>query len=186
MKLSYCLLILTVSADLTIGLTLENVASNGTLASESFNTSLHPVPQALASSPAHHDIIAKEGTSILIECKVNISQYEYILWYNSKGHLLQQKDEGEFFCCFISLGILLLCSTWKSLELYCFLFLSSHFYGWKIGENMTKLWHVLDQALYPSSEVIAHSSWYSALLSFSSRNITACSTEELSIHPTRL
>lgn len=184
MKLSYCLLILTVSADLTIGLTLENVASNGTLASESFNTSLHPVPQALASSPAHHDIIAKEGTSILIECKVNISQYEYILWYNSKGHLLQQKDEGEFFCCFISLGILLLCSTWKSLELYCFLFLSS--YGWKIGENMTKLWHVLDQALYPSSEVIAHSSWYSALLSFSSRNITACSTEELSIHPTRL
>lgn len=184
MKLSYCLLILTVSADLTIGLTLENVASNGTLASESFNTSLHPVPQALASSPAHHDIIAKEGTSILIECKVNISQYEYILWYNSKGHLLQQKDEGEFFCCFISLGILLLCSTWKSLELYCFLFLSS--YGWKIGENMTKLWHVVDQALYPSSEVIAHSSWYSALLSFSSRNITACSTEELSIHPTRL
>lgn len=130
MKLSYCLLILTVSADLSIGLTLENVASNGTLAFESFNASLHPVPQALASSPAHHDIIAKEGTSILIECKVNISQYEYILWYNSKGHLLQQKDEGELFCCFISLGVLLLYSTWKSLELYCFLFLSSHFYSW--------------------------------------------------------
>ncbi|NXS59696.1 MFAP3 protein, partial [Brachypteracias leptosomus] len=39
-------------------------------------------------------IIAKEGTSILIECKLNISQYEHILWYNSRGYLLEQKDEG--------------------------------------------------------------------------------------------
>uniref|UniRef100_A0A8V0YP94 Microfibril-associated glycoprotein 3 n=1 Tax=Gallus gallus TaxID=9031 RepID=A0A8V0YP94_CHICK len=89
MKLSYCLLILTVSADLTIGLTLENVASNGTLASESFNTSLHPVPQALASSPAHHDIIAKEGTSILIECKVNITKVNFA-------------DRGRYTCAAVN------------------------------------------------------------------------------------
>lgn len=94
MKLSYCLLILTVSADLSTGFTLENVAFNGTVAFGSLNTSLNTVSQALVSSPAHHDIIAKEGTSILIECKLNISQYEYILWYNSRGHLLEQKDEG--------------------------------------------------------------------------------------------
>ncbi|NXY38327.1 MFAP3 protein, partial [Pomatorhinus ruficollis] len=95
MKLSYCLLILTVSADLSVGFTVENVAFNRTVAFGSFNASLHAVSQALISSPAHHDIIAKEGTSILIECKLNISQYEHILWYNSRGHLLEQKDEGD-------------------------------------------------------------------------------------------
>ncbi|XP_074958752.1 microfibril-associated glycoprotein 3 [Phalacrocorax aristotelis] len=94
MKLSYCLLILAVNADLSIGFTLENVAFNRTVGFGSFNTSLHAVSQALVSSPAHHDIIAKEGTSILIECKLNSSQYDYILWYNSRGHLLEQKDEG--------------------------------------------------------------------------------------------
>ncbi|XP_071615439.1 microfibril-associated glycoprotein 3 [Heliangelus exortis] len=95
MKISYCLLILTVSADLSVGFTLENVAFNRTVALGSFNASLPLVAAALVSSPAHHDIIAKEGTSILIECKLNITQYEYILWYNSKGHLLEQEDEGR-------------------------------------------------------------------------------------------
>ncbi|NXR06476.1 MFAP3 protein, partial [Semnornis frantzii] len=38
-------------------------------------------------------IIAKEGTSILIECKLNSSHYETILWYNSRGHLLEENDE---------------------------------------------------------------------------------------------
>ncbi|XP_054244906.1 microfibril-associated glycoprotein 3 [Indicator indicator] len=94
MKLSYCLLILTVTADLSIGFILENVAFNRTVSLGTFNTSLHTVSQALVSSPAHHDIIAKEGTSILLECKLNNSQYEYILWYNSRGHLLEQKEEG--------------------------------------------------------------------------------------------
>ncbi|KFV86758.1 Microfibril-associated glycoprotein 3 [Struthio camelus australis] len=94
MKLSCCLLLLTVSVDLAVGFTVENVVPNRTVVLRSFNTSLHPVFQALVNSPAYHDIIAKEGTSVLIECKVNISQYEYILWYNSRGHLLEQKDEG--------------------------------------------------------------------------------------------
>ncbi|NWR50501.1 MFAP3 protein, partial [Regulus satrapa] len=95
MKLSYCLLILTVLADLSVGFTVENVAFNRTVASGSFNASLHAVSQALISSPAHRDIIAKEGTSVLIECKLNISQYEHIFWYNSKGDLLVQKGEGD-------------------------------------------------------------------------------------------
>ncbi|NXK97927.1 MFAP3 protein, partial [Formicarius rufipectus] len=105
MKLSYCLLILTVSADLSVGFTVENVAFNRTVAFGSFNASLHAVSQALISSPAHHDIIAKEGTSILIECKLNISQYDHILWYNSRGHLLEQKDGDQWRIADNSLNI---------------------------------------------------------------------------------
>ncbi|XP_064528053.1 microfibril-associated glycoprotein 3 [Pseudopipra pipra] len=105
MKLSYCLLILTVSADLSVGLTVENVAFNRTVAFGSFNASLPAVSQALISSPAHHDIIAKEGTSILIECKLNISQYEHILWYNSRGHLLEQQDGDRWRIADNSLNI---------------------------------------------------------------------------------
>ncbi|NWQ60962.1 MFAP3 protein, partial [Neopipo cinnamomea] len=105
MKLSYCLLILTVSADLSVAFTVENVAFNRTVALGSFNASLHAVSQALVSSPAHHDIIAKEGTSILIECKLNISQYEHILWYNSRGHLLEQQDGDRWRIADNSLNI---------------------------------------------------------------------------------
>ncbi|NWR26615.1 MFAP3 protein, partial [Tachuris rubrigastra] len=105
MKLSYCLLILTVSADLSVGFTVENVAFNRTVAFGSFNASLRAVSQALISSPAHHDIIAKEGTSILIECKLNISQYEHILWYNSRGHLLEQQDGDRWRIADNSLNI---------------------------------------------------------------------------------
>ncbi|NXU89728.1 MFAP3 protein, partial [Xiphorhynchus elegans] len=50
-------------------------------------------------------IIAKEGTSILIECKLNISQYEHILWYNSRGHLLEQKDGDRWRIADNSLNI---------------------------------------------------------------------------------
>ncbi|XP_027499107.1 microfibril-associated glycoprotein 3 [Corapipo altera] len=105
MKLSYCLLILTVSADLSVGFTVENVAFNRTVAFGSFNASLPAVSQALISSPAHHDIIAKEGTSILIECKLNISHYEHILWYNSRGHLLEQQDGDRWRIAGNSLNI---------------------------------------------------------------------------------
>ncbi|XP_019361645.1 PREDICTED: microfibril-associated glycoprotein 3 [Gavialis gangeticus] len=94
MKLSCYLLVLITSIGLPAGFALKNVTFNGTTVPESLNVSLHPVLQALGNSPAHHDIIAKEGTSALIECNLNISQYEFILWYNSKGHLLKQNDEG--------------------------------------------------------------------------------------------
>uniref|UniRef100_A0A8D0GZ79 Microfibril-associated glycoprotein 3 n=1 Tax=Sphenodon punctatus TaxID=8508 RepID=A0A8D0GZ79_SPHPU len=89
MKLICCLFVLIVSA----GFALENTTSNWTIALGS-NASLPPVFQALANSPAHHDIIAKEGTFALIECNLNSSQYEYIRWYNSKGRLLEQEGGG--------------------------------------------------------------------------------------------
>uniref|UniRef100_A0A8C8RFE2 Microfibril-associated glycoprotein 3 n=1 Tax=Pelusios castaneus TaxID=367368 RepID=A0A8C8RFE2_9SAUR len=99
MKLSCCLLVLTVSTGLVPVFALENVASHRTITPGSrsvpLNASLHPVFRVLVNSPAHHDIIAKEGTNVLIECKVNISQYDFILWYNSKAQLLKQRDEDE-------------------------------------------------------------------------------------------
>ncbi|XP_014436643.1 microfibril-associated glycoprotein 3 [Pelodiscus sinensis] len=98
MKLSCCLLTLIITAVLPAAFALENVASNRTITpgsrSVSPNASLHPVFRVMANSPAHHDIIAKEGSSVLIECKLNLSRYEFILWYNSKAQLLKQRDEG--------------------------------------------------------------------------------------------
>ncbi|GCC28300.1 hypothetical protein chiPu_0006729 [Chiloscyllium punctatum] len=47
----------------------------------------------LSSLPAHRDIIVKEGTSVLIECNVNNSQLRNVLWYNSKGDLLEESGE---------------------------------------------------------------------------------------------
>lgn len=189
MKLSYCLLILTISADLSVGFTVENVALNRTVAFGSFNASLHAVSQALISSPAHHDIIAKEGTSILIECKLNISQYEHILWYNSRGHLLEQKDEGEFSCCFLSIIILLLYSIGKPLGLYYnFLFLSSHFYNWEIRREQNKALWPLTCCMGITPEYFCSSS--SILLwcpteSHCSRVIPVFHTEEMSLHLTQ-
>lgn len=188
MKLSYCLLILTVSADLSIGFTPENVAFNRTVAFGSFNASLHTVSQALVSSPVHHDIIAKEGTSILIECRLNISQYEYILWYNSRGHLLEQKDEGELSCCFLSSSIPLLYSIWKPLGLYYhFPCLSSHFYSWEIRREQDRalcplacgMWIILESC--PSPSILL----WCPTESFRSRGITVFSIEEINLHPTR-
>ncbi|XP_053156600.1 microfibril-associated glycoprotein 3 [Hemicordylus capensis] len=91
MKLSCCLLTLILGASV---LALENVASNLTVTPESrsfsLNVSLLPILQALAKSAIPQDIIVKEGNYALIECKLNSSQYDSILWYNSKGHLLEQ------------------------------------------------------------------------------------------------
>ncbi|XP_074865389.1 microfibril-associated glycoprotein 3 [Carettochelys insculpta] len=97
MKLSCWLLTLIVSTGLPAAFALENVTSNTITPGSraiSLNASLHPFFRFLANSPAHHDIIAKEGSSALIECKLNLSQYEFILWYNSKAQLLTQRDEG--------------------------------------------------------------------------------------------
>ncbi|XP_051870175.1 microfibril-associated glycoprotein 3-like isoform X2 [Pristis pectinata] len=47
----------------------------------------------LSNLPAHRDLIVKEGTSVLIECNVNSSQFYNILWYNSKGSLLKESSK---------------------------------------------------------------------------------------------
>ncbi|XP_039632181.1 microfibril-associated glycoprotein 3-like [Polypterus senegalus] len=48
----------------------------------------------LAGLQAHRDIIAKEGSSALIECNLTGNHYDDILWYNSKGHILDEERGG--------------------------------------------------------------------------------------------
>ncbi|XP_078087036.1 microfibrillar-associated protein 3-like [Mustelus asterias] len=50
---------------------------------------------SLSSLPAHRDLIVKEGTSVLIECNVNSSYLHNVLWYNSKGDLLEETGETD-------------------------------------------------------------------------------------------
>ncbi|KAJ8385427.1 hypothetical protein AAFF_G00189530 [Aldrovandia affinis] len=56
------------------------------------NKSLFSVHR-LASLPALRDIVVKEGSSALIECNVTVG-HEDILWYNSKGHILDEEEGG--------------------------------------------------------------------------------------------
>ncbi|XP_031427250.1 microfibrillar-associated protein 3-like [Clupea harengus] len=49
--------------------------------------------KGLADLPALRDIVVKEGSSTLIECNVTGS-HDDILWYNSKGHILDEKEGG--------------------------------------------------------------------------------------------
>ncbi|XP_034961614.1 microfibril-associated glycoprotein 3 [Zootoca vivipara] len=93
MKLSCCLLTLILSASVSA---LENVASNLTAATGSRFlplASFLPTLQAFTKSAVPQDIIVKEGNGAFIECKLNISQHNTILWFNSKGHLLKQDGE---------------------------------------------------------------------------------------------
>ncbi|XP_063303925.1 microfibril-associated glycoprotein 3 [Pelobates fuscus] len=47
-----------------------------------------------ANSPAHRDLIAKEGSSMVIECNLNTTQNGDIVWFNSKGHPLREIEGG--------------------------------------------------------------------------------------------
>ncbi|XP_060621496.2 microfibril-associated glycoprotein 3 [Anolis sagrei] len=95
MKLSCCLLTFFLNSSV---FALENVAPNLTLSSSSrslpLNTSWLPILQALTRSVEPQDIIVKEGNCAFLECKLNISQHDAILWYNSKWHLLEPNGEG--------------------------------------------------------------------------------------------
>ncbi|XP_077182597.1 microfibril-associated glycoprotein 3 [Paroedura picta] len=95
MKLSCCLWILILGTHV---LASENVASNLTVTSGSktlpVNASVLFISEALAKSVVLQDIIVKEGNCASIECKLNVSQYDSIHWYNSKGYLLKQ-DRGD-------------------------------------------------------------------------------------------
>ncbi|MBN3296244.1 microfibril-associated glycoprotein 3 [Amia ocellicauda] len=53
----------------------------------------HIPEQRLANLPALREVVVKEGSSTLIECNVTGS-YEDILWYNSKGHILDEEEGG--------------------------------------------------------------------------------------------
>ncbi|XP_062976977.1 microfibril-associated glycoprotein 3 [Elgaria multicarinata webbii] len=95
MKLSYCLLTLVLHTSV---FALKNAVSNLTTTSGSrshpVNASLLPILQALTKSAVPQYIIEKEGNCAFIECMLNITQHDTILWYNSKGHLLDQ-DRGD-------------------------------------------------------------------------------------------
>ncbi|XP_020652621.2 microfibril-associated glycoprotein 3 [Pogona vitticeps] len=92
MKLCCYLLILFFNTSIWA---LEDVASNLTIASGSrtlpLKKSLIPVLQTLTKSAVPQDVIVKEGNCAFLECKLNISQHDSILWYNSKGHRLAQE-----------------------------------------------------------------------------------------------
>ncbi|XP_023700675.1 microfibril-associated glycoprotein 3 [Paramormyrops kingsleyae] len=47
----------------------------------------------LAELPASQELVVKEGSSTSIECNVNGTRDD-ILWYNSKGHVLDQEEGG--------------------------------------------------------------------------------------------
>ncbi|XP_066473020.1 microfibril-associated glycoprotein 3 isoform X2 [Tiliqua scincoides] len=90
MKLSCCLLTLVLGSSV---FALENVATNLTVPSGTrflpLNASFLPILRALAKSSVAQDVIVKEGNYAFIQCKLNTSSYDSILWYNSKGNLLE-------------------------------------------------------------------------------------------------
>ncbi|XP_067852341.1 microfibril-associated glycoprotein 3-like [Heptranchias perlo] len=75
--------------------TLYNGANHSYISSERTGSVAHIGSRFLSKLPSHHDLIVKEGTSVLIECNVNSSQLHDILWYNSKGNLLEESRERD-------------------------------------------------------------------------------------------
>ncbi|MBN3279094.1 MFA3L protein, partial [Polyodon spathula] len=50
--------------------------------------------QLLARLPVRRDVIVREGSSAVISCDVAESQDADIVWYNSKGHVLEEAEGG--------------------------------------------------------------------------------------------
>ncbi|XP_035970142.2 microfibril-associated glycoprotein 3 isoform X1 [Halichoerus grypus] len=99
MKPHYCLFTLVVSVTVPAAFVLEDVgftqmAPLGTNRS-SFNSSFPPSFELSAGSHSGDDvIIAKEGTSVSLECLLTINHYEDVHWYNSKGQHLDGRGRG--------------------------------------------------------------------------------------------
>ncbi|XP_072001633.1 microfibril-associated glycoprotein 3 [Engystomops pustulosus] len=74
------------------GFSTEQIPPNSTHLIGLHNASFHAQLKISASSPAHRDQIAKEGSSTLIECNLNASQNGDVVWFNSKGHLLGEVE----------------------------------------------------------------------------------------------
>ncbi|XP_053574675.1 microfibril-associated glycoprotein 3 [Bombina bombina] len=60
------------------------------------NASFQTPLQISANSPAHRDLIAKEGSSTVIECNINATEHGDIVWFNSKGHPLGELEGGKW------------------------------------------------------------------------------------------
>ncbi|MGH0166567.1 UNVERIFIED_CONTAM: hypothetical protein FKN15_057810 [Acipenser sinensis] len=50
--------------------------------------------QLLARLPARRDVIVREGSSAVIVCDVTGGQDARVVWYNSKGNLLEEAEEA--------------------------------------------------------------------------------------------
>ncbi|XP_044517704.1 microfibril-associated glycoprotein 3 [Gracilinanus agilis] len=99
MKPHYCLFTLVVYAFIPTAFFLNDVEYNRTIAVEAnhttYNGSFHPTFETLSNTHTSGNfVIAKEGTSVLIQCLLTTSHYEDILWYNSKGPLPDQERGG--------------------------------------------------------------------------------------------
>ncbi|XP_008690689.2 microfibril-associated glycoprotein 3 [Ursus maritimus] len=99
MKPHCCLFTLVVSVTVPAAFVLEDVGFNqmaplGTNHS-SFNSSFPPSFELSSGSHSGDDvIIAKEGTSVSLECLLTVDHYEDVHWYNSKGQQLDGRGRG--------------------------------------------------------------------------------------------
>ncbi|KAM4676961.1 microfibril-associated glycoprotein 3 isoform 1-T2 [Discoglossus pictus] len=94
-SLSPLLIPLLLCTSLTSALSsVHTVNGSDTQGLEVHNASLRTPLKMSADSPVHHHLIAKEGTSTVIECNINASQHGDIVWFNSKGHPLGEVEGG--------------------------------------------------------------------------------------------
>lgn len=98
MKPHCCLFTVMVSAIVPTVFLLEDVGFNEMeplrTNQSSFNSSFPSSFELSTESRSGDFIIAKEGTSVSIECLLKINQSEAVHWYNSKGQQLDDRDKG--------------------------------------------------------------------------------------------
>ncbi|CAK6446262.1 unnamed protein product [Pipistrellus nathusii] len=99
MKPHCCLFTLVVSVIVPAAFVLEDGGFNQMdplgANHSSFNMSFFPSFELSAGSNSGDNvIIAKEGTSVSIECLLTINHYEDVHWYNSKGQRLDDRGRG--------------------------------------------------------------------------------------------
>lgn len=98
MKPHCCLFSLVVSAMVPATLALEDVDFDQTVRlgvnQSSFHASFAPNFEVSAVPPSGDVIIAKEGTSVSMECLLTVGHQENVHWYNSKGQRLDDRGRG--------------------------------------------------------------------------------------------
>ncbi|XP_003981413.1 microfibril-associated glycoprotein 3 [Felis catus] len=99
MKPHCCLFTLVATVIVPAAFVLEDVGFNQMAPlganHSSFNSSFPPSFELSAGSHSGDDvIIAKEGTSVSIECLLTVDHYEDVRWYNSKGQQLDGRGRG--------------------------------------------------------------------------------------------
>ncbi|NP_001090606.1 microfibril associated protein 3 S homeolog precursor [Xenopus laevis] len=89
--------LLLLCASLLTALAHTASARNDTQGLDLYNITLNRQYQISTNSPAHRDLIAKEGSSTVIECNLNATQNGDVIWFNSKGYPLgEEVREGKW------------------------------------------------------------------------------------------